>query len=328
MLDDRICWTLTPGAVAFRKQTRGIAQALDIPFIEKKVKRTKAWSWLPNKWHLNALKQIAHGYEPLRPPWPDLVISSGSCTIPYALAIKKASGGKTAIVHVQKPTIACKHFDAVVAPEHDRAKNKRSKNVLETFGATHDISASELNVAAKRFRQQYPKFKAPFLSIFLGGSSKKYDFTPQYAAELANQILAIAKEYPGTLLISGSRRTGDENLAYMAQRFKDYPNIYFYQNIGTNPYHAMLGLADCLMVTDDSVSMISEACYTGKPVYLLRLPRQQQRKKIQQFIDQAVKRGLIRYYENDLSAWDKKPLNETQRIATDLKQILQPVLTL
>lgn len=319
------CWTLTPGAIAFQKQVRGIAEALDIPYTEKKVKRAKPWSLLPNQWHANALKQIAPGFEPLRPPWPDLLISSGSTTIPYALAIKKANHGKTALIHVQKPTIACRYFDVVVAPEHDRA---RGDNVIEVFGATHDVTHETLNLAVKRFKQQYPLYQAPFLSIFIGGSSKKYDFTPQNAALLTNQILDIAKSYPGTLLISGSRRTGHENLTYMAQRFKHYPNIYLYQNVGTNPFHAMLGLAENIMITDDSVSMISEACFCGKPVYLLRLPYQQQRKKIQHFINDAIKRNYIRYYDGRLKAWDKQPLDETNRIIPALKQLLTPVLSL
>lgn len=319
------CWTLTPGVIAFQKQVRGIAQALDLPYIEKKVKRARPWSLLPNQWHANALQQIAPGYEPLRPPWPDLVISSGSTTIPYALAIKKANKGKTALVHVQKPTIASRYFDAVVAPEHDRT---RGNNVIETFGATHDVSHGILDIAAKRFKQQYPHYQAPFLSIFIGGSSKKYNFTPQNTALLTNQILEIAKSYPGTLLISGSRRTGVENLSYMAQRFKNHPNIYLYQNKGTNPYHAMLGLAEIIMVTDDSVSMISEACFCGKPVYLLRLPQQQQRKKIQRFIDDAIKRHFVRYYDGKLESWDKQPLDETNRIIPALKQLLTPVINL
>jgi mitochondrial fission protein ELM1 len=319
------CWILTPGPVAFRKQTAGVAQALGLTYEEKVVKRNKPWCWLPKNWTFGALRQLQPGCEKLSPPWPDVVISCSQYTIPYALAIRKANGGNTSLIHIQKPTIANSYFDAVIAPEHDNASGA---NVLQTLGATHDVDENTLNNAVEEFTPRFKPFKAPYCSIFLGGSSKQYDFTHEHAAVIANSILDIAKNYPGTLLISGSRRTGADNMTYFERRFKDYPNIFLYNNVGKNPYMGMLALADVIYVTDDSVSMISEACYTGKPVYLLRLPQQQQRRKIGEFIDTAIKRGHVRYYEDHLEGWLGKRLDETQRVAPALKELLKDKITL
>jgi len=319
------CWILTPGLPAFRKQTAGIAQILGVNFEEKIVNRKKPWHWLPKTWPLGALHQLEPGSSKLTPPWPDIVISCGQYTIPYALAIRKANKGKSLLIHIQKPSINHRKFDVIIAPEHDGAKGA---NVIETLGATHDVNTQTLQQAITEFTPRFKPFKAPYFSILLGGSSKKYKLTPEYTAQLANNILTIAKDYPGTLLISGSRRTGADNMRYLERRFKDQKNIYLYNNVGKNPYMGMLALADKIMVTDDSVSMISEACYTGKPVYLLRLPGQIQRKKIGNFIDSAIKRDHIRYYNGTLETWDVKPLDELQRIAPKLKQLLQDKITL
>ena len=319
MNESPICWLLSPGPVAYRKQLSGIANALGLSHQEKIVKRKKPWCWLPKNWTLGAFNQLDSGSATLIPPWPDVVISSGQYTIPYALAIRKANKNKTTLIHIQKPTINSRYFDAVIAPMHDHA---RGANLIETFGATHDVTDTALQQAADEFTPRFAQYNAPFLSIFIGGSSKKYDFTPDRAAQLANTLLDIAKRYPGTLLISGSRRTGDDNSAYFKRRFQDQSNIYLYNNVGKNPYMGMLALAETIMVTDDSISMISESAFTEKPLYLLRLPEQQQRKKISHFIDEAIKRDLVRYYDGSLQPWDKQPLNEVERILPQLQTLL------
>lgn len=319
------CWTLTPGPAAFRKQTAGIAAALGLPFIEKKVIGKKPWRWLPKQWTFGTLRQLEAGCDRLQPPWPDIIISSSQYAIPYALAIRKANQGYTTLIHIQKPPIAFTQFDAVIAPLHDHAQGD---NVIHTLGATHDVNEQTLATARNEFLARFKPFRAPYFSIFIGGSSKNYTLTHEYMAQLANTILEIAKHYPGTLLISGSRRTGAENMTYLERRCKEVRNIYLYNNVGKNPYMGMLALADKIMITDDSVSMISEACFTGKPVYLLRLPGQQQRRKITEFINEAIKRNHIRYYEGTLETWDVQRLAETQRIIPDLKQLLGDKITL
>ncbi len=320
------CWTLSPGPIAFGKQTAGVASALGLHFDEKIVKRKRPWCWLPKQWTRGALHQLTPGCHTLSPPWPDIVISCGQYTIPYALAIRKANNGYTTLIHIQKPTIDARYFDAIIAPEHDDATGT---NVLQTLGATHNVTQAALNNAIEEFKPRFKPFKAPYLSIFLGGSSKDYTFTCDHAAKLATSILELAKTYPGTLLISGSRRTGADNMRYLERRFKDQKNIFIYNNIGKNPYLGMLALAQIIMVTDDSVSMISEACYTGKPVYLLRLPEQQQRKKISHFIQSAMERGHIRYYTDHLDPhWSGKRLDELERIIPSLKTLLKNKISL
>lgn len=271
------------------------------------------------------MQQLQAGCDRLAPPWPDIVISSGQYTIAYALAIRRANAGNTTLIHIQKPTIATHYFDAIIAPEHDHLSGP---SVLNTLGATHDLNDDALNAARTEFAPRFKPFKAPYLSIFLGGSSKDYTLTAAHSAQLAETILDIAKHYPGTVLISGSRRTGAHNMSYFEQRFKERSNIFLYNNVGKNPYLGMLGLAEKIMVTDDSVSMISEACYTGKPVYLLRLPEQQQRRKIDEFIRSALQRQHVRYYDGSLESWDVLRLNETQRIIPELKALLKPRIVL
>lgn len=321
-LDNSLCWVLIPDTPAFRKQTTGIAKALGTPYEEKIVARKKPWCWLPKKWARDALRQLTKNSTPLTPPWPDIIIACGQHTIAPALAIKRANKRKTTLIYIQKPCINPNCFDLVIAPMHDHATGS---NIIETFGATHDLSLAALIEAKKHFAPKFAHYKPPFLSIFIGGSSKKYNFTAKHAATLANTIMDIAQGYHGTVLISSSRRTGEDNCQYLARRFQTQKNIYFYNEGAENPYMGMLALSEMIMVTDDSISMISEACFTGVPVYLLALPQQVQRKKIGAFIDEAIERQLIRYYQGSLDVWDKQPLDEVSRVLPEIQKALKQV---
>ena len=96
MTQNITCWTLIPGPAAFHKQTAGVADALGVNYVVKKVNRNKPWCWLPKQCTVGALKQLRADSDQLEPPWPDLIISCGQYTIPYALAIRKANRGHTA----------------------------------------------------------------------------------------------------------------------------------------------------------------------------------------------------------------------------------------
>ena len=72
------------------------------------------------------------------------------------------------------------------------------------------------------------------------------------------------------LLVTASRRTGAANLAILREELS-LPGIYFWDGSGENPYHAFLAAADAFLVSVDSVNMVFEACFTGKPVYVLPL---------------------------------------------------------
>lgn len=313
------CWVLISDIPALRKQTTGIAKALGIPYEEKIVARKKPWCWLPKRCYLGAFKQLTKKSHLLAPPWPDIIIACGQNTIPFSLAIRRANKGKTKLVYIQTPNINPNCFDLIIAPTHDQLNKP---NLIETFGATHDLSTATLREAAKEFTPTFLHYPSPFLSIFIGGASKKYAFSAKQAALLANTIIEIAKNYHGTVLVSPSRRTGEENCHYLARRFQAQKNIYFYNGISKNPYMGLLALSETIMVTDDSVSMISEACFTGVPVYLLALPERIQRKKIEQFITEAIERNLVRYYQGSIESWNKEPLDEVNRILPQIKECL------
>ncbi len=85
----------------------------------------------------------------------------------------------------------------------------------------------------------------------------------------------------------------------------------------------MLGLASAFIVTEESVSMISEAAGTGKPIYLFPLTRLRQSRRMIDFQNAMISRHFVRWFDGKLDTWSYDPLNETRRVADLVLKKLQ-----
>lgn len=95
---------------------------------------------------------------------------------------------------------------------------------------------------------------------------------------------------------------------------------YIWDGRGDNPYLAFLAAADFLVVTADSVNMVSEAATTGKPVYVVDLKGGSS--KFRRFHEGLRKDGVTRPFAGRLEHWTYAPLNDTARVATDIRRRL------
>ncbi|MCH9644338.1 MAG: mitochondrial fission ELM1 family protein [Gammaproteobacteria bacterium] len=321
MIDKQItCWTLTNGKIAFKRQTRCIAEILGLNYIEKTIDLKKPLRWLPRRLttHINFL--IRNNKLSIAPPWPNLLICSGRKTVSAALAIKKLSHGKTFTIFVQNPRVNPHLFDAIIAPEHDYIKGP---NVITTIGALNDISKQKLETAKQQIESEVTQLKKPIISILLGGSNTSYSLTLKHTQQICNQIKKISKAHPGTILLSTSRRTGQQNRELLTKQLAHEKDIKVINEDSDIPYTSILSLSQHILVSNDSVSMISEACATGKPVYLLRLPQYNENKrKNAQFINKLMQLGYVRYFNGQLNTWQYPPLLEVARIAPQLQQMI------
>jgi mitochondrial fission protein ELM1 len=89
---------------------------------------------------------------------------------------------------------------------------------------------------------------------------------------------------------------------------------------GENPYFALLALADYIVVTCDSVNMISEAASTGKPVYVEMLPGGSA--KSSRFLDRLREDGIIRNFTGALEPYSYPPLDDMTRAAERVRSLI------
>ena len=114
-----LCWVVTEGAVGMENQALGLAEAIGLPIVVKRVTARAPWKNLPAQIWPHALNVMTPRSDPLLPPWPHLLISCGRRSVPFNTAIRKANAGTCFSVHIQSPKIRLNHFDLVVPPRHD-----------------------------------------------------------------------------------------------------------------------------------------------------------------------------------------------------------------
>lgn len=300
-------------------QVKGVAEILNLDYTNKICKRVFPHYALPGRCYRGTQYFLSKESDSIVPPFPKVIITCGRRSIPIALAIRHISDHPICLIHIQKPDVPLSWFDWIVAPEHDHLEGS---NVISTLGAVHHVTEKKLTEAAEAFGNHFQTLPRPFNAVMIGGSTNRYTLTEEYMQDLIVQLEQILQQTQGSLLITPSRRTGEKNIARLASIFSQHPRVYLYRE-GPNPYMAFLALADRFFVTNDSVSMISEACYTGKPVYVLPL-KAHETSLMKHFVARLAEDGYAKLYENTLDeSWTSKQLRDMNKIAVPIRETLK-----
>lgn len=172
---------------------------------------------------------------------------------------------------------------------------------------------------AVKFYPQVSHLPPPRIAVSIGGSNAVYKLTPREMKMISEKLRTLA-DGGTSLMITTSRRTGAKNLAILEKTLKDTPS-YIWDGRGTNPYYGMLGLAEAILVTCDSVNMVSEACSTGKPVMVIDLPGGSD--KFRRFHEMMRAEGLTRPFSGTIEKWKYEPLDETRLVAARIKEMMK-----
>lgn len=265
-----VIWLIDAYRAGEQSQVRALVDALDWP-CETKHLTYRKHVVLPHVLGLASLRGITtESAAMLEPPWPDLIISSGVRNEPICRWIRAHSGGRTRYVHVGRPWGPPGSFDLVITTPQYRVP--RHANVLNNTLTLHSVTPQRLAAARDQWADVFAHLPQPHIAVIAGGHSGPFTLGPLAASRLARQASTLARQSGGSLLVSTSSRTSDEAIAAL-QAGIDVPN-YFYRwqpSDPANPYFGMLGVADRLIVTGDSIAMLSEACATGRPVQIFDL---------------------------------------------------------
>jgi len=310
-----LVWVLHDGKAGMASQSLGLAEATGFPFVEKSLRIHAPWAYLPPQLWLAPLAAVSNGGLPLRPPWPDLVIGCGRNTAAPTLAIRRASGGRTIAAQIQDPRMGRGAFDLMVVPEHDRLRGPR---VITTKGALHRVTQEKLAAARQRF-PELTDLPRPILGVLIGGSNRAYSLGLDRLGQIADAIAASVKAGGGSVVLTPSRRTGEAGLALLRERLQGLPAA-IWDMTGDNPYYAYLAVADAFLVTADSVSMISEAAATGKPVHVVELDGGDA--KFARFHRAMQEAGITRPFAGNIESWAYLPLDDTARAGAALRALV------
>lgn len=313
MAADR-CWVLTEGHAAMENQGRGLAEALGSAPVLKRARLKFPWLHLPPNVLLPPLAALTEDSDPLAPPWPDILITCGRRSVGLSMALRRQSAGRIFTVHIQDPRVRPCNFDLVAVPRHD---DLRGDNVIVTRAAIHHVTPPKLAAAAEAFAPHLAHLPRPLVAVLIGGSNRRYRLTPRLMSEIADRLAALTETHGAGLAVTPSRRTGAGNEAVLRERLRARPAVVWDKQ-GENPYFGYLALADAIVVTGDSVSMVSEACATGKPVYVVELRGGS--KRFRRFHDGLRAEGLTRPFTGELAPWHYTPPDDAALVAEEVRR--------
>lgn len=305
-----LVWVVSEGMAGTENQCLGVAEALGVTPVVKRISLNQPWKFLSP--YVGCETHATFAGDPLEAPWPDIVIASGRKSIAAVRFIKKKNPA-TFVVQIQDPRIRSSAFDLIAVPEHDPT---RGKNVLVTTASPNRMTAQKLAAAKEEFRSTFESLPSPRVAALIGGNSKSHRLTVDQTHDICERLMGLVKNKFG-LMITTSRRTGEDNERIIkTQLMAD--TSYIWDGKSPNPYFGMLAWADYIIVTSDSVSMMSEAATTGKPVYVV--PIKGGSRRLNRCLDVLLNKGFARFFDGYLENYTYPPLADARLIADEIRR--------
>jgi len=303
---------LTEGMHGMISQAEGLAKALDLNFFHEKIELNNFWKLMPSKFtpvkrfiFKNSIKENF-----------DVIISCGRKSVIPSIFFKQNSQKKIFNIHIQDPKVSLKNFDFVVVPEHD---DLEGENVISTKGALHYLNMKEIDENRGYLEDKINKNK-DIITLILGGPTKYYKYTKENIQKIYSKLNNNINKKNLHLVVIPSMRTPSETIKLAKEYFGSDHLII--DNVDKKAYLSGLSLAKFIVVMCDSSSMISEAALTGKPIYVAQIPSSKNDYRFKKFRDLFKELNIIKELNDNLETWNYERLDETNRVAQEIKKKL------
>ena len=306
---------LTEGMHGMISQVEGMAKALKAEYSHKIVKLSFPWNLIPPKFSPISSIILKDKNYITEEETLDLVISCGRKSVVPSILLK-SKNPKIFTIHIQDPKVSLKNFDIIVAPEHD---NLNGENVFSSKGAIHYITETEIEKAKPYLVNKIKSNK--IVSLILGGPNKYYKFEKDQLVKIFNTIKSefVPKGYK--IIVIPSMRTPREIIDLATKEIGE--SGYVENKVDKQAYLSAYALAEYIVITCDSTSMISEAATSGKPIFVAHMKAKKNNYRFKRFFDLFKKMGIVRDLGDKIEIWSYNKHNEAQRIALELKSKIE-----
>ena len=300
---------LSQGMHGMVSQVEGLAKGLKLGFKHQTVKLKPFWNFIPPKFtpiseNLLTEKFVCDS---------KIIISCGRKSVIPSIALKRRFGKEIFNIHIQDPQVSLKNFDLIVCPEHD---NLNGDNVLKTKGSIHYLTKKEIAENSKYLRINREKKKT--VAFIIGGPNKHYNFSEEEVHFVFNKVKALFTPDKYKIIVIPSYRTPELVIKKAFNTFSF--NHHVVKEINKKAYLSSLAIADYIIVTCDSTSMISEAALTGKPVYIAMMKAKRFSKRFVNFYSQFNKLGITKELGERVDNWSYDKLDEINRVVPIIKE--------
>ena len=269
----------------------------------------RPWRWIPAARWPAPLQSI----EPIGELSEGLVMSVGGIGAAVGAALRRRG---RRVVQIQNPRMRPDRYDLVVVNTHDEISGP---NILISRNALHRVGPARLQAARALWLPRFAHLPRPLVAVLVGGANGRFRLDATIGTEFARQLAGMMQADHIGLMVTPSRRTGAEVVQALDTALSPL-GAWIWDLQGDNPYLGMLACADAIIVTIDSVSMISEAAATSVPLMVASLPGRSRR--IGLFIRTMQQADRIRDFRGRLEDWPTQPLDDTPSVAHEMRRRL------
>ena len=289
-------------------QALGLAEAMGLQPELLPVRARAPWRWVAPQFWPNPVRVAG-----VADPGNALLLTAGNIGARLGAALRRP--GRPA-VHVQHPRMDPARFDAVVVNRHD---GLQGSNVVVTRTALHRATPERLRAAREVWEPRLAHVRRPLVAVLAGGSNGRFRLDRDVAADLGAKLVAAARAAGAGIALTPSRRTGADATAALQAALE--PNGgWVWNGNGENPYFGLLACADLIVVTEDSVSMVSEAAATRVPVLLAPLPGRSGRIRLFNALLEAD--GRVRPFRGGFESWPVTPVDDTDAAGHQVRRLV------
>ena len=307
---------------AMREESPGVTeQVIEVRYHHGLLRMAAAaWAWLAPKgwlaWPVLRAALAPDCFRTLAAAYADVLISCGSATAPVAVLLSGAWRIKSVVIMNPRP-IPLSRFDLAFVPVHDDVRPQ--PHVVQVRGALNTLSAASLDVSRERLRS-HPRFRppmdrrasisaptlpsedAPVIAVLLGGDTEDYALTAAFVEQVIQQALAACEAADAVMFVTTSRRTPPDVEHQLEGWLADHPRcsllLLASRDALEGTIEGMLGWSQAVVVTGESISMVSEASASGRPVVVVDPPRRRAgagQTKAERFLQTLVTEGVVHH---------------------------------
>ena len=302
---------LTQGMHGMISQVEGMAKALNTEFSHKIVRLNFPWNLIPPKFTPISKVVLKDKTYINEEEISDLIISCGRKSVIPSIILKKKNP-KIFTIHIQDPKVSLKNFDAIVSPEHD---NLNGENVYSSRGAIHYITEAEIEKAKPYLIKKINSQKV--VSLILGGPNKYYSFDEAQLIKIFDKIKSNFVSAGYKVIVIPSMRTPKASIELAKKEMGSCGHVV--NSVDKQAYLSAYALANYVVVTCDSTSMISEAATSGKPIFIAHMKAKKNNYRFKRFFELFKKIGITRDLGEKIEIWTYNKHNEAERISTIIK---------
>lgn len=212
-----------------------------------------------------------HCFEKLVKSSADFVLSAGAGLVPLNLCVAKDSRAKSIVIMSPSFPYNLFRYDLVLRPAHDGGWGFPA-GTYRTLLTPSEAEGTVLEADAEKLKTTLRNPKKIKIGVFLGGPTHRFKMEISTVESLFSSLERLSKKL-GDYMVTTSRRTPDTVSRYFRQQVLRDPSCQLFVAAKEDPRPevagGMMSIAEILIVTEDSISMISEAVSSGKKVIVL-----------------------------------------------------------